>query len=96
MDGPISVQAELSAWRSGRRSASIGVGTVTMKTLAPARSAARLVSLSPELLELALRHFAGAVLAGAKLGDAPLGHIEAPDRRELARKRQRHRKSDIP
>jgi hypothetical protein len=42
-----------------------------------------------------LRYFSRAVLAGAKLGDAPLGHIEAPDRRKLARERQRHRKSDI-
>ncbi len=72
----MSSHAPTIGWRSGRRSASIGVGTVTMKKLAWARSSARLVRMQLGLAQLVRGHLARAVAALAQLADAPLGDVE--------------------
>ncbi len=80
---PTVREAASIAVRSGRRAASIGVGTVTMKKSASRSAAASLVKVKPGPLQIGAIDLARAVLAGPQLGDAVGIDVEAGDRGSL-------------
>ena len=83
------------ALRSGRRAASIGVGTVTMKKSASRLGRGSLVKLNPGPLEVLCVDLAGPVLPASSSATRAGVDVKADDRTAGARERRSDRQSDI-